>query len=91
MTLSLFEDMRRLTVLLFFCFLALCSEDQVYSILYLDAREEMANQLTEAERKQILDEFDEIDTSRTGVVTAQGQPSRRDASYAMLRSVIDSD
>lgn len=37
-------------------------EDEVYVMLYLDSREELADQLTEAERQQILSEFDAIDS-----------------------------
>lgn len=49
-------------------------EDQTYTILYVDSREEMGKLLTEAERQQIVDEFDEIDgmqKDRAGIVTPQ--------------------
>lgn len=47
------------------------NEEHVYSILYLDSREDMGDLLTQAEREQILAEFDEVDTAHSGVVTTQ--------------------
>jgi hypothetical protein len=46
-------------------------EDNVYSLLYLDSREELADLLTAEERQQILNEFDAIDVHQAGSVTTQ--------------------
>ncbi len=46
-------------------------EDNVYSLLYLDSREELADMLTVEENQQILHEFDAIDVHQTGSVTTQ--------------------